>query len=188
MVKLPVAPLPPTARAPPLAHRQVGGKAGSACTWRVVAVDKIVARECHAKVFGEVVQASGDDMITIEKDEAVYIWWESRWTRNAKLDRLEATVGERFAELAAKLQKLSDDPEAQARLRAQVLEALEDVPADAGDRVGALASQVEAEVHALVVVSDWMHSFVPLSFTVHDLPPLGRVPRIDTHALEYCLD
>lgn len=30
-------------------------KAGSACTWRVVSVDKIVKRSCHTRVFGEVV-------------------------------------------------------------------------------------------------------------------------------------
>ena len=28
------------------------------CTWRVVSVDKIVKRECHARVFGELVQAT----------------------------------------------------------------------------------------------------------------------------------
>jgi len=30
----------------------------STCTWRVVSVDKIVQRECHTKVFGEVVAAT----------------------------------------------------------------------------------------------------------------------------------
>ena len=30
------------------------------CTWRVVAVDKIVTRACHAHIFGSIVQAQGD--------------------------------------------------------------------------------------------------------------------------------
>jgi len=36
------------------------GATGAApdCTWRVVAVEKIVTRECHTKVFGDLVQAS----------------------------------------------------------------------------------------------------------------------------------
>ena len=36
------------------------GASGSACTWRVVSVDKVVRRTCHVKVFGEAVQAAGD--------------------------------------------------------------------------------------------------------------------------------
>jgi hypothetical protein len=31
---------------------------GEGCTWRVASVDKIVTRECHSKVFGDLVQAS----------------------------------------------------------------------------------------------------------------------------------
>jgi len=34
------------------------GHAGSSCTWRVVSVDKIVARTCHSQVFGDIVQAT----------------------------------------------------------------------------------------------------------------------------------
>jgi len=34
--------------------------AGAECTWRVVSVDKIVTRQCHSTVFGNVVQATGD--------------------------------------------------------------------------------------------------------------------------------
>ena len=34
--------------------------ASSACTWRVVSVDKIVQRQCHIRVFGGIVQAAGD--------------------------------------------------------------------------------------------------------------------------------
>ena len=30
-----------------------------ACTWRVVSIDKIVRRECHTRVFGEMVQSRG---------------------------------------------------------------------------------------------------------------------------------
>jgi hypothetical protein len=36
------------------------GSPGSACTWRVVSVDKIVQRSCHATVFGAAVQKNGD--------------------------------------------------------------------------------------------------------------------------------
>ena len=36
------------------------GDKGSACTWRVVRVDKIVKRTCHTRVFGDVVQAAGE--------------------------------------------------------------------------------------------------------------------------------
>ena len=36
------------------------GNAGSACTWRVVSVEKIVQRQCHATIFGEAVQQHGD--------------------------------------------------------------------------------------------------------------------------------
>lgn len=36
------------------------GAPGSACTWRVVSVDKIVQRSCHATVFGAAVQKNGD--------------------------------------------------------------------------------------------------------------------------------
>ena len=35
-----------------------GGAGSSACTWRVVAVDKIVKRECHVAVFGAEVAAT----------------------------------------------------------------------------------------------------------------------------------
>ena len=36
------------------------GTSGSACTWRVASVDKIVQRTCHTRKFGEVVQAHGE--------------------------------------------------------------------------------------------------------------------------------
>lgn len=32
--------------------------ASGECTWRVVSVDKIVSRDCHSKVFGDIVQAT----------------------------------------------------------------------------------------------------------------------------------
>ena len=31
---------------------------GKGCTWRTVSVDKIVTRDCHSKVFGDIVQAT----------------------------------------------------------------------------------------------------------------------------------
>jgi len=34
------------------------GHTGDSCTWRTVSVDKVVARECHSKVFGDIVQAT----------------------------------------------------------------------------------------------------------------------------------
>ena len=34
------------------------GNASSPCTWRVAAVEKIVTRQCHSKVFGAVVEAT----------------------------------------------------------------------------------------------------------------------------------
>ena len=36
------------------------GKKGSSCKWRLVSVDKIVRRDCHTRVFGDVVQARGE--------------------------------------------------------------------------------------------------------------------------------
>lgn len=36
------------------------GIKGSACTWRVVSIDKVVKRDCHTRVFGELVQNHGD--------------------------------------------------------------------------------------------------------------------------------
>lgn len=35
-----------------------GGPGATACTWRVVSVDKIVQRSCHVRVFGAQVAAS----------------------------------------------------------------------------------------------------------------------------------
>jgi len=34
------------------------GHTGDSCTWRVVAVDKVVTRKCHSRVFGDIVQAT----------------------------------------------------------------------------------------------------------------------------------
>eukprot|EP00966_Prymnesium_polylepis_P292267 6749627-Prymnesium_polylepis.1 len=35
-----------------------------------------------------VIYMLGDEFITVDGDDAIYIWWENRWSKNMKLDRL----------------------------------------------------------------------------------------------------